>query len=75
VNFAFTEFSEVRQCFIADPSPTVNKAAMSSENAEGGCAHEANIRFGAVHIGATRLVCGALPELHMALQRWRNRLP
>jgi hypothetical protein len=48
---------------------------MSSENAEGGCAHEANIRFGAVHIGATRLVCGALPELHMALQRWRNRLP
>ena len=47
---------------------------MSRENAEGG-AHEANTRFRAVHIGATRLVCGALPELHLALEHWRNRLP
>jgi len=34
--FAGTEFSEVHQCFIADPPPTGNKAGMSRENAEGG---------------------------------------
>ena len=34
-NFVMTEFSEVRQCFIADPSPTGNRAGMSRENAEG----------------------------------------